>query len=349
MYLFFRSTIICFLLSTMALAGCAATSMKPAVQTSGDIPEWVNHPNKKYPDSQYIVGVGSGDTRNAAEKDAVGQISKVFQSVINVDETLIENYLETRDNSSSDFSFSSQMLNRTSVGSQQELKNIKIDQVHFSSADGLYYVLAYLDRSETAVLYKQDILQNEQNISEYFENYKSGTDKLNKYAYLNKCKTITAINDILKNQYQVITKGQENIPAIVPVSEIDKEMQQLLMQISVGLAPKENTRNEVTDYLKEVIGKIGFRVVNGQGDFTFNYGLDIKPTDLNRDNLIAFNWKLTLEVSDNVNHASLKTFNISKRTAAISEGEADAKILNTVQSQLNKQFYKQFLEYLGKL
>ncbi|MEJ2055583.1 MAG: LPP20 family lipoprotein, partial [Calditrichaceae bacterium] len=157
--------IFILILQLLSMFSCASTPPpKSNTSTSSDYPEWINNPNSLYPDSRYIVGVGSGDTRQAAEKNAVGNIAKVFQSVINVDQTLIENYLEVEQNNQNSASFSSQMLSRTSVTSQQDLKNIKIDEVYFSSNDGLYYVLAYLDRAETAQLYEQDIRNNDNKI-----------------------------------------------------------------------------------------------------------------------------------------------------------------------------------------
>ena len=333
----------------LSLISCASAPPKSNVSTTSEFPEWINNPNDLYPDSRYIVGVGSGDTRQAAEKDAVGNIAKVFQSAITVDQTVIENYLEVEENNQSSASFSSQMLNRTSVTSQQDLKNIKIDKVHFSSKDGLYYVLAYLKRAETALLYEQDIKANDGKILEYFNNYKSSQNKLNQYGNLAKCKTITAINDVLRDQYQVLTKGQAQVPVSVSLSSIDKNMSELLTTITVTLYPGKDTVQEVGDYLKEVVGKIGFKIVNTQGDFSMNYNLDIEPTDINRDNLVAYNWKLTIEVKDNINNYSLKSFNHNKRSAAISEGEAKTRIMRTVQTQLNNNFYKEFITYLNSL
>ena len=346
-----KSIVILIILHLLCLLSCASAPPKSNsnVTTLSDLPEWINNPNSLYPDSRYIVGVGSGDTRQAAEKDAVGNIAKVFQSAITVDQTVIENYLEVEENKQSSASFSSQMLNRTSVTSQQDLKNIKIDKVHFSSKDGLYYVLAYLNRAETALLYEQDIKNNDNKIVEYFNNYKSSQNKLNKYGNLAKCKTITAINDVLRNQYQVLTKGQAEVPVSIPISEIDKSMTELLNTITVALYPSKDTPSEVGDYLKEVVGKIGFKVVNTQGDFSMNYSLDIEPTNIDRENLVAFNWKLTIEVKDNVNNYSLKSFNHNKRSTAVSEGEAKSRIMRTVREQLNNQFYKEFKKYLNSL
>ena len=90
-------------------------------------------------------------------------------------------------------------------------------------------------------------------------------------------------------------------------------------------------------------------MVNSQGDFSMNYSLNIEPTDINRENVVAYNWKLTIEVKDNINNYSLKSFNQSKRSTAISEGEAKSRIMRTVQTELNNKFYKDFQSYLNSM
>lgn len=343
----------CLLLLTafFILFSCATYAQKsaPSDDESSSIPAWADNPHRFYPKELYIVGVGTGDTRKAAEDNAIGTIAKVFQSDVKVDQTLIENYMESESKSGSDLSFTSQMLNRTSVASQQKLKNIRIEKAQFCSTDGLHYVLAVLDRAETEELYKKDIKNNDNKISEYFKNYKNSPNKLNKFAFLSKAKTITDINEILRQQYQIISVTGEEVPASIKKSELDKEMRSLLDQISVALTSTGETPAEVGDYVKETVGKIGFKIVEGSGDFIFKYSLDLQPANLGRKNTTGYNWKLTIEVKDNINNYSLKAFNINSRTIGISQEAARAKIMNKVKNELNNNFYKQFLNYINSL
>lgn len=345
---FQKCSAILFLIGMLAVLNCTYAQKTNQIKGEG-LPGWVNEPHKFYSEAKYLVGVGSGDTRNAAEKDAIANIARVFRANVKVDQTVIENYLETQGKSGSELSVSSQLLKQTTIAANEELKNVKVDQAYFSQSEGIYYALAYLDRAETAELYRQDMAANDAKIQEHFANYKSSANKLHRFASLSKAKAVSAINDILDQQYQIITAGQTAPPPTISVNELDKEMRQLLDQIGVTLNPAAGTAEEVGDYLKETIGKFGFKIMSGAADFSFKYGLEINPTQLNQPNMVGFNWKLTIQVNDNVNQFALKSFNIEKRTVGISEGEARAKIMRAVRSELEKNFYKQFLNYINSL
>jgi len=319
-------------------------AQKTVALEKGNMPDWVNNPQALYPEQQYIVGVGSGDTRKAAEYDAAGNIARVFKSKIKVDQTLVENYLESQNQ----LSASSQMLKRTSVNSEQNLKNIKIARAYFSSKQGVYYVLAYLNRAETAVFYRQDIQQNNKKIRQYFTDAQQDKNKLHRYAFLKKALMLKKINQLLNQQYQILTFGKQ-IPAEVSKNELEKSLMQLKDQITVELIADPGTPPEVRDYLKEMIGRLGFKMVAAPADFTFQYGLDVRETNIRRAHTKALSWKLTLRVKDNMNRSTLKAFNIKKRTVAISAEEARSRMLLKVQNVLMKKFSKQFNFYVMNL
>jgi len=87
-------------------------------------------------------------------------------------------------------------------------------------------------------------------------------------------------------------------------------------------------------------------MIDGTADFTFQYGLDVKKTNINRANTEAVSWKLTMRVKDNVNNSTLKAFNLKKRTVAVSEEEARSRMMLKVQAALSKKFYKKFTNYI---
>jgi hypothetical protein len=316
--------------------------------SSGDEPAWINNPHDLYPEDLYIVGVGTGDTKEIAENNALGSISKVFQSKIKVDQTVIENYLEQEKNGNISTSGSSQLINNTNVGSKQNLKNIKIDKTYFSAKEGLYYVLAYLDRKETAAIYRKEISENDLKIDEYHGQYLKSDNKLTKYAYLLKAKTVSDINAILNEQYGIIRGDGSKVAPLITETQLNKELRELTQKITVNLEASKDTPPEVADYVKETVGKFGFKIVSGASDFTFKFSLDLKKTDIGRANTVGFNWKFTLTVQDNINNYSLDTYNMKNRTIAISEEEAKAKIMHKVKKGLTTKFYKQFLNYMYK-
>jgi len=333
-------TKIVFLLAVVFFTNCTYAQKNIELE-KGAMPDWVTAPYSEYSEQKYIVGVGSGDTRKAAEFDAAGNISRVFKSKIEVDETVVENYLENE----TELTASSEMLKKTSVNSEQELKNIIIERAYFSEKQGVYYVLAYMDRAETARLYKQDIGKNNKKIMQHYADFESSDNKLHKFAFLKKALLLTDINDILNQQFQILTFGSQ-VPASVTKNELEKSLMELKDKITVQLVPDAGTPEGVGDYLKEMIGKFGFKMINGAADFTFQYGLDVKETNINRANTEALSWKLTLRVKDNVNNSTLKAFNLKKRTVAVSHEEARSRMMLKVQNALSKKFYKKFNNYI---
>lgn len=329
--------------SLSLLIQCSHAS-KTKQKTQDSQPEWINNPTKEYPESMYLSGVGTGDTREAAENNAMGSIARIFKSKIRVDQSVYEHFLETDQNLSS----TSQIRRRTNVGAQQELKNIKIKEAYFSPNDGLNYALAVLARTETGKLYRNEFEDNDFKIAEFYGDYQKSKQKLHRYTSISKAKALTGRNNIIKEKYAIIMAGNRDLIASVQENEIDSEMRKLLDQISVNIE-SENGSADVMDYMEELIGKIGFKIVGATGDFSFNYSLTYKPAELNRNDTQGFNWKLTVSITDNINNHALKTFNIEKRTLGISEEQAKAKMMRSIRKEINESLYNQFIGYVSSI
>ncbi len=341
------ATKILFIVMAFQLFNCSYANQKTRGLTSGDKrPSWIDNPYSVFSERQYIVGVGSGDTRDAAEKNAIGQIARVFKTRVTVDETLIESVMETFKNNKASLSTQSQMLNKTRLQSDINLKNVKIEQVYFSEKEGIYYALAYLDRNETAQMLQTDFEENDALLKRYFQKSHEDQNKLHKLADIHRALAFYEMNSLLNEQFKVLTRGQTLQPS-VSKDQLDAAVRKIRESIRVVLLPEANTPAEVTDYMREMIGKLGFQMVDKGGDIEVKYGLTMNRSDLNRPGIVAFNWHFKVEIFDRINNASLKTFNLKKRTAAISEGEVKARILRKIKKQLDTVLYRQILDYLN--
>jgi len=336
-------------LALLLLLSCTVTQNSVAQQSGKVKPDWIEHPDKKYPENRFLVGVGSGDNRQAAEDNAFGNISKVFQAEVNVDETYIQKYLEIEKQGKHELSVSSQMLEKSGVKSNQNLRNIKVKEAFFAENEGLYYVLAVMDRMETADLYEQDIEDNNSRISEFLAASREAPDKLTRFARMYKVKTLFEVNKVLNQQYRLISLNREEIPGPLTELELNEEWANLIRSINVSLYPGEGTLQEVSDYMLEVISSIGFQVVKEKSDFGFTYSLELSQTQLNRSDTFGYNWKLTVRTDDNIHQRSLRAFNLEQRTVSISESQARALLLVNVKKALNTQFRKDFMAYLESL
>ena len=72
-------------LSFSALPGLFLLSMilsSPVACWALKMPSWVEDPGRDYADSRYLTGVGSGDSRQAAEDSAYAALSRIFRAEI---------------------------------------------------------------------------------------------------------------------------------------------------------------------------------------------------------------------------------------------------------------------------
>jgi len=331
------------LLSVMFVFACS--SSQNTVRQGDEKPEWIDNPYKLFPKSMYLVGVGTGDTREAAENNAFGSIAKIFRSKIQVQQSVYEQFLET----DTQFSSTSQLKRRTTVGADEELKNIRTEQTYFSPNEGLYYALAVLDRSETEAMYEEELQENDRKIGELYGLYKKSNNKIHQYTYLAKALALDGQNQAIEQKLDIIAVQKFQREPSVSSRTLQEEMRSLRERITVQLQPEEGTPDEVQDYMREMIGKLGFKMVNGNADFIFTYSLTLKPANLQRNDATGFNWKLTVVVKDNTKGYTLKAFNVEKRTLGISEEQAQAKVLRSVHKECTENLYKQFVAYLTSL
>jgi len=124
-----------------------------SAQTSEDL---YSSLEKYYPASKYLAAVGEGDTKKDAEKNAMGKLSLIFESMIDYNQTLNEHFTEFSDNDGSSLVYESSTQKRTNLQSNQNLMNVKFGKYSVDEL-GNNFVVAYIDRRETAAIYDEKI------------------------------------------------------------------------------------------------------------------------------------------------------------------------------------------------
>ncbi|RLC48786.1 MAG: hypothetical protein DRH57_01625 [Candidatus Cloacimonadota bacterium] len=329
---------ILFLIILLMIISCANT-VSSSNNNIINLPNWINEPSKKYPSEMYITAVGTGDTKSHAENNAYANISKIFQSDVKVKEEIIEQYKETGIGKDSELSSSVDLISNYSIGSSQSLKNVKIAETYFNAKDGLYYVLAYLDRMETALIYKKEIVKNNQIIQKYYQQYKDSPDKLDKLYFLQYAVDFGEINDILNTQLSVIEPSNEEIVSPISLEKLRIEYKALTKSIKVAITVSGEYTEEIESYLMVIMSRFGFSVVeDSEADLVFRTALKIEDVPLERrENFVR--WNLTIVVKNNLSGSDDLTFTKSGREGHINKSEARNRALRTVNKVIQKDFY----------
>jgi len=336
----FLTIITCFVLLGCTSHTTTTESKKRAA--------WIDNPYKLYPKEMYIVGIGSGATREAAKNNAIGNVSTVFQSKVDVERRLIEKYKEIGDEKETELTQSIKMLTSTDVRSTQELKNIKIAESYYDKKEGIYYVLAYLDRSETSLIYRAEIEENNDAILKYYNKFKESRDKFTKYSYINKACEIIAINEALIKQLNVIKGGAAEFIQEISSAELINERQNLLKTIIVNIEVNEESEPKLKDYLQEMVAKFGFQIGNENPCLTIKGTFNIEDIDLKRGDKMKFvRWKLTIDLIDNINGVQMSTFSEQGREGHVTYSEARERAMRVVREKILTNFYQKIDKYLS--
>ena len=330
---------------TLLMVGCAGAQKSQHSSNDGK-PGWVNNPSKKYPEAMYLVGLGTGDTRKDAENSALGAISAIFQTTVNLDRELVERYKET---SETDAAFQSEMLRKIRVTSDQDLRNVSFKESHFSEKDGRYYVLGVLPRLETAELYKKEIEQGNLQIEELHQKALETTDKKIRYALLSRAVDLSEVNQSLNSQLRLISRVDDAIESPISHNDLLTRRRAAINNMSVILHQQEASSPEVGEYVLQVLNELGIRVTNGNADFEIRWHLTLEKSQLGNQGQHGLDWHLNLSVADLSDGATVFSYNKANRSVSISQQQARTLVLRKVKGVVDTQFKAALEEYLRQL
>lgn len=322
----------------LILLSCSANRDLQTTQ----IPEWVESPTLKYPETLYFSAVGTGDTKQIAEQNAYANIAKIFQVDIQTEQRLSERYEERISEADIYSSSETQLENIYNITTNQTLKNIKVGESFFDARTGTYYVLAYLDRLDTAALYEEDIKRNNSEITEIYVLYQASDNKLEKLGYLEKAVELAEITEILNSQLRVISPFNEGIKIAFTSSALKNEQEQLARSVSVRLKVSEDYEEQIEGYLKETIANFGFSVIPSDSakepDLEVIAHFSVKEIDLGRAEHFV-RWELTITLLDALRGGEAFTYTDGGREGHINRQQAKSRALQSAHKKIRTDFY----------
>ena len=308
-------------------------------------PKWLNNPKSVYNPQLYLTAIGEGDTRLEAENSAIGAISKIFESKINVDESTKEEYQELLKNDKAQASTSTKINKSIKLNSSQTLFNIQFGESYTDDL-GRTYVLAYLDRMKTADIYLDKIETNSKKINQYLKLENMRTDPIKKYSYLKSALVVANWNEVLLSQLDIISPSMKDFnEKSYDVVKIKNTFNKVAKEIKFNIKIDAKNATGVSDYLTSLINKCGFSVTNESSDFIISGTAEIKKMDLKRK--VKFvHWEIFLKV---VNKGDvIFSFQKSGREGHITYEQAKSRALREINKKIQKQFYKELMNHIMK-
>jgi len=319
----------------LSLAGCKSLT--------GGTPEWVANPKSVYPENQYLVAVGEGDTRRAAENAAAANLARIFEAHIESDERLLDQSRET----GKSFERTTDFTTDINIISSQTLYNIQHAEA-WQDDKGRVHAVAYLDRRKTAAIYRDKIDEQTTRVNFLLANARETEELLKKYATLRAANHHAAEAKYLLRQLKVI--HPPSVPGSTPSyteNKIRKALAETARQIHVQIKVEGDDDQRMTSVLEELITRYGF-VVGTPAVLKIDGRVAIADTGQRTAALVFVRYTLALQVKE-ADGTTLISLNEKGREGHISLAEARVRSFRTLENAIQSSGSQRLDTYFDAL
>ncbi len=315
------------------------------------MPEWITFPASVYPAEKYMNGTGSGEKREAAELEAVKNLSSVFAQTVKSNVAASKKMEQAL--SEGKVSFISAENLQQNITSQVEAENligIEIAEYFYNKPEKKWYAVAILEREKTAAVYQNYIERNDAAARQAIK--ESGKNPGTFYGYSEICfaAEIASENEKLLKNLMVID------------FELGNEISKKIISFQNTQLAKKKFAEDITIYVK-IFGDKENRIKSAFQDVFSTYGFKTSPSKKEKYSLegscsseISKNGKITycvysldLDFSDNLRSESLFAINLKGREGSTSESDAKNRTYRVLEKGIRTQFSKNFDSYINNL
>lgn len=341
--------LVMILMLIVACAGSPAGSPSGSTPArgGGDLPAWYLNPSEVYPDQVYLTAVGTGDTRRAAEQQAMAGLSQIFEANIQVDMTTRERYREIV-TAQGDFSETDvELAQTTNVQSAQRLLNVQMGEAAVDES-GRVHAIAYIERVPTGTLYVDLVEKNGAQVASFLEQSERSDNLMREYAYLSAAGVVATGNELLRDQLRIIAPSMGQM-ANVPY-DYDQVLQRradLATQMRVAVSIENDEGNRVGGVVRQALGAERFPVSDRDPVMRVTGRVMIEPIALNPD-FESVRWVLNLDMSG-PDGSSFVSYDDQGRASAVTVESARAFAYRDIQEAVERNFVDRLRRYFDGL
>lgn len=316
------------------LAGCASHPI--------DTPAWLVTPQETYSEAQYLVAVGEGDSRRAAENSATAGLARIFESRIRAEETLSETTTEAR-GALENFNQFSELRAQIQIGSDQNLLNIQFGEA-FQDHDGRIHTVAFIPRAETAEIYRSRIAENNAAIVLLTHRSDAAPGPLNAYAFRRAAARKALKNDRLLAQLNIIRPGAKDQ---ISMHYDPQELYADTAAAAHGVTFLVHFPGDGGEALREALTGMGFSEAEN-AELLFSGTATFEETDLQRGALVFVRYRYKIDAHTRDENLVL-SLNGSRREGHINIAEATARARRSLHSKITSEIPLEIGAFLDRL
>jgi len=314
--------------------------------STGGEPDWVRDPYKKYDKQVNVAAVGSGNSRESAEKSALGNLVGVFGMSIQVDEKISESYAEAVKNGAAAQWSQSTTINSNIITSAglDSLVGAETGDVWYDGK-GVYYAVALLNKAKAAQVYTDMIKANQAMIDNLTAMSEAEKNSLDGYARYKFAAVIADISVSYGNLLSVIGRPQN----LKRGDDYRLEARNIVASIPVGLTVKNDKSNRIQGAFAKALSQLGFRSGSGSSRYILDANIVTSPVDLPGNLNVFTRIEVNADLKDTSTGVVLVPFSYNSREGHTSQTEADNRAYAAAERKINEDYAALLDDYLSSL
>jgi len=328
-------TAAAFICSFHAAAFCAAH------------PAWIDGADPKYPQSQYMTGVGSADDQGTAKDRARAEISKIFSTRITVESNVSASEQTAQSDGRQTSSFSQSVSQNLQAASTKMLEGTVIAEAWQDPETKQWFALALLGRSDAVAAIREKIINFDDQASRLAPQL-DDADKMTGVRAAMKISALLKAREPLASDLKVL----DNTAGVTPPFDIialKNEISKIKASIDIAVSMSGEGSRQLASGIIKSLTRQGLAADEGAGKPDINVSGEVK-TERVYDSAQQSKWQgarssAVISVTETASGKTIAGFEASSRQWSANYNEAVRRSLLTLGDDTAEQIMDNLAEY----
>ena len=312
-------------------------------------PMWIESPEMVYNRSQFITGVGHGATREAAESNALANLTAFFGQSVTADQNVSNTYFEAVRNGSitdwtDDFSIQNTVRTRASMDA---LIGAEIREVWHDTRGSMFYAIAVMDRARTSQIYRDLILANQVVIENLINMETAEKNSMSGYSRYQFAAVVSDMNISYSNLLNLI--GTPFTGELINGNTYRLEAQNIASVLPIGVRVTNDKAGRVQGAFAKAFSDLGFRSGGANSQYICEVNITISPVELAGNTNKFVRIELSANLTDTSDGTVLLPWNFNERHGHLNESEAENRAFSGAERKINDEYKDYLSTYLARL
>jgi hypothetical protein len=342
--------LFCLLGFTLVFLVCASTDTSGGItsglrSTSAE-PPWVRDPDTKYDKQSNVAAVGSANSREMAEKSALGNLVAIFGQNIQVDEKVSSSYNEAVKNGVTAY-WSDNTAVDTAITTSAGMNSLIGAEILDRWDDGInFFAVAVLNKAKTIQIYS-GIVRSNQAMIEKLTNIpleeKNTFDGIARYQF---AATVADMTVPYVNLLSVIGGA---LPAFKRGDDYRLEAANIYKAISVRINVYNDKAGRIQGAFARALSDLGFASGGSNPPYLLDVDITAAPVVVANNTFKYTRIELKAELKDAKTGIVLLPYDFNGREGHTMQEEADNRAYMTAERKINAEYAELLNNYLSRL